>query len=524
MSASKLPAADADYRVGHRSDDRHVTAVFTIPRRRAARDPTSAAEAFKRLTSATPPVVHSLPPDVVDRLGINRWRTGFTGDQWLRLLFHLAWHFPHFFSGAAPRLRWLADEQPGSLGELVSERAMHLDGPASPAAADVFPGAVFAQTEPEIDLVTLTTSAIVLIRDALDPGRGRGLVSPPGAAALRDEFDQAGNQYPPPGRGGVGMRLDAAVVRLGSSFSTPSARELLDPWPVDQFSNWHPLSRADAAVEYAVLLGSGADWFERLADRAGGLLPRWSDESCPAVLAPPHSRRTSPSERTRTGGRRARVVPRPEAGGAPDASSAQAQADTHWQLAHHIGREGLVTHGRGNIERWIGFVFFALHFLSPEELDVLYRPDRPPYPGHWAAVLRPRRMNLFTASARVMELAGWTPPARAADRAMPVEATSPGGPDQPRLTVGPTPDWIAQHFQKKQYLLLNALWGRGLTPQDELVLTLSVTGASPLGAIRRLVTRVNAKLVGLIGRIGGEYHISERSRDDRMHWALTRLR
>jgi hypothetical protein len=66
----------------------------------------------------------------------------------------------------------------------------------------------------------------------------------------------------------------------------------------------------------------------------------------------------------------------------------------------------LITDDRGNVERWIGFVFQVLKERQPEAVEMRIIPEEPT--GRclpWNAMLTLRDMNLFQASARALELA-----------------------------------------------------------------------------------------------------------------------
>jgi hypothetical protein len=352
-------------------------------------------------------VLLDLPPEIRRRLG---YQDDFFGPTpgWERALFHLAWHFPnHFCNGAAERFRIIGDRPmrssaPEDMLQLGGARG-ELDGP--------FPGMIFSVLSGGLDLVTASEYALELMREAL---RGHTAVPEHRDASLgqlrlafADQAARAG------GLGGGRWGLGTWFVRVDSSFHTRPAAEWAGIRIGGDTQEILALSRQCPAVEYCVLRGMWCPQFLHLADLAGALLPRWPTPPYTAPLEHMHTWAERLARRRELvaetfvydlGNGRTQEVPGSEI------------AEREWQesrLFDPFSRP--VTDDRGNAERWVGFVLDALMRRDPEALDVTMGPDRrdPHMVGPWNCVVTLRNMDLFEASARVIDWMLPTPQATA---------------------------------------------------------------------------------------------------------------
>ena len=87
------------------------------------------------------------------------------------------------------------------------------------------------------------------------------------------------------------------------------------------------------------------------------------------------------------------------------------------------------------------------------------------------------------------------------------EQTKPAEDDESNGTI---PQWITKNFCQKQYTLLKLLWGKGKVAEKELLNAVKKQGgADPSGALRKLVSRAEAKMT----EIGSLWEIREMTRE-----------
>lgn len=331
---------------------RAVYVLAGAPRAEAA----AAYREFGLLAERLESMCCQLPPRLAGRVGLDAMSAQ---PDWENLLFHFAWHFPHhFISGPVRRSRLLLAR--GGRGEFeIDESGLQAEG--SELTEDYFPGVIFLAFPRTADLAAATGWAIDLLARAVRGGGGS--LSPDDT---RRQFGDLAGCFVAARElaAGAGGRLDlsAAVFSHGTSFGLPAGAAVAG-YPLPGPRTVYVLSARGAAKEFCVLAGPRVEAFVELADRAGALLPDWPAVPYPTLFGP--------------------------------ADRATAALD------------GYVTDHRGNVERWIGFVFATLKERAPDGLEVRAVPAAG---GGGISFLDLRGLDLFSASARAIELAGLTDP------------------------------------------------------------------------------------------------------------------
>jgi hypothetical protein len=379
-----------------------VRAVYT-DRGVAAAEKDAAFRSFLALGHRLLPLLRNLPESVLRRLGLDSSHPT-TFSDWVCLLFHLAWHFPeHFAHGAVARCRLLVTDQNDIV---VSEDMLQL----SPVRAtqDRFPGVIYSWFPPNLELVTATEYAIDLLRCVLTNGATR---TPTDEVrnqfkALHEAFSETGQLLESHAGFGPFSDFEAKVIRLDSSLHTPPATE----WAGIQAQGAPQvrfLSRNNAVKECCILHGAYVDTFLKLADQAGALLPEWPSEPYPALLEDAEHWQRRLQRRNELAGQSFWIVSETGKPLHEEAVPSSTLVDTFWwattpsSLSHR-----LVTDHRGNVERWIGFLFHVLKEMQPDAVEIRIIPEE--QIGRclpWNAILTLRDTNLFQASARALELA-----------------------------------------------------------------------------------------------------------------------
>lgn len=322
------------------------------------------------------PIVRELPPRLAERLGFVR---PTPPSDWAEVLFHLGWHFPNHGIEAG-RFRILSGTGDGDWDWRCHELDLQLGGVR--ASPDVFPGVIVSRLGDGSDVLSASACALRLILEALD-GSERADRPQPNTefGRLRDAFRlhaEVDATFPD--------ELSVRLLRLSDSFQTPPATE----WAgiVREANGWglpkyFVLSQLNANRVVCELRGPGSESFQELANRAGALLPCWPDRQPPALLADVAS-----------------LARRRD----PDRYPWAAVAGNGWN-------SGVVTDHRGNVERWLGFVFGMLLERRLEHLDLMTRPDEITLRGFTPvnATLTLKETNLFAASAWAIETAGLIP-------------------------------------------------------------------------------------------------------------------
>lgn len=176
------------------------------------------------------------------------------------------------------------------------------------------------------------------------------------------------------------------LLRLDNSFETAPASE----WagiPIQSgglgIPRYFTLSQRNASRVECTLHGPALRSFLEYADRAGALLPRWTAQK-----------------------------PAPLLGNVQGYAKYVRRNQFPWADPGYDQSSSMVTDQRGNIERWLGFVYQwvlsrgeEFSEFNPPLNEILQRDQGEPI---YIAVT-PRGMNLFAASARVIEEAGLVP-------------------------------------------------------------------------------------------------------------------
>jgi hypothetical protein len=366
-------------------------------------------------------LVSELPGGTRRRLGLREVYNSPLHD-WIWVLFHMAWHFPeHFSRGVVFRGRLLDSE----LRRLViSEDRLQLSE-VKGLPNDRYPGVIFSRFPNTLDLVTATERAIELIRQAVQVTDSTSLTDDIRLQfrRLHREFLANGEFISQSARKAT-LDLDVRVLRLDNSFRMPAASQWAEYLLGGVAQLTYFLSRMGCVKEVCVIRGAVAGSFVGRADRAGALLPAWSAAPAAALLHDINNWlfRVNRTQELRT----QRYYPFSK-----DGNLLSDQPFPPEQLAQHFwesmrpspGSSGLVTDHRGNVERWLGFVFYMLKEYEPGAIEICTIPNEE---QGWCtgrnAILTLREINLFQASARAMELAGWIQDrAPAASKAIPVK-------------------------------------------------------------------------------------------------------
>jgi hypothetical protein len=362
--------------------------------------------AFAPLGQRMSGLIRELPDDTRRRLGIGELY-GTPAEDWVWVLFHLAWHFPdHFARGAVCRCRWLATDDHAFV---APEQSLQLSGVVGDIR-DRFPGLIFSRFPHQLDLVTATSHTIDLIRSAVRSGGGFQ-VSDANRDQLRrmhQEFAAIGG-YPTRRSGADGdFDLDVRVLRLDNSFRTPPAARWAGYREGGDAQQTLVLSLRRGVREVCVLGGPSAGDFTRRADRAGALLPPWAEHRAAPLLQDTDQWLMRVNRRSELASEQyySATEDGSPPGGEPIPRAAVVRH--YWESTRPSPHWGeTVTDHRGNVERWLGFVFYTLKEYAPESVEIRRASEgRTDYRG-WNAILTLREMNIYQASARAMELAGW---------------------------------------------------------------------------------------------------------------------
>ncbi|MBY0456642.1 MAG: hypothetical protein K2V38_04840, partial [Gemmataceae bacterium] len=309
-------------------------------------------------------LVRELPPRTRERLGV-REVVGAPVDDWVWLLFHLAWHFPdHFARGVVRRERLL---QTNFGPRCEPEEWVQLNGLISDAH-DQFPGLVFSRFPHELDLVTATGYAIELFRRALQETAFR--IADPVREQLRlwhREFVSVGELYArQPGSAGD---LDVRVLRLDSSFHTPPATRWADYRMGGAIQRTFLLGHLRAVKEVCVLRGPSVTDFVTRADRVGALLPAWPDHRPASVLEDAAGWLRRVARRRELQSEQLYFVTEDKTPPHGQPVPRTQVVEQYWTSTRMSGG-GLVTDHRGNVERWLGFIFHVLKEFDPDAVEV----------------------------------------------------------------------------------------------------------------------------------------------------------
>jgi nucleoside phosphorylase len=298
------------------------------------------------ITGEIHPLLRQLPKTVRERLQLP------DSDNWWRIVFHLAWHFPRPFLKATRR-RLLSKD--GAHAGISDETCVQLHGMGS--RSDLLPGLIYS--EMAHDLCTCSEAAVTVILDVLEKHAQVGTPTRPEARALSAEqrrtFDQlraefeAGAQMP--------MSLECKVLKLANSFESPPATEWAGLEVGGCVERFLTLSKLNDQQEIVQIRGPATDWFCQVAERAGNALPRWIPDF-PLLFDDPQ---------------RGFGGPRP-------------------------------VMNRDACKRWIGFVFATIKQHAPEALRVTWGTSMGPLSYGFATLDR----NLCGVSVLAIDLARLT--------------------------------------------------------------------------------------------------------------------
>jgi hypothetical protein len=374
----------------------------------------AAFRAFRPVAHRLSVLIRELPERTLSRLGF-RSVFGTPLDDWAWVLFHLAWHFPdHFARGVVHRDRLLRVEG----GMFVAQEDWIQLGGVTGTPPDCHPGLIFSRFPRELDLVTATGYAVDLLRQAVRGGAAFQITE-----AIREQLIRLHQEFTAFGtlaathRGGpLGSDLAPRVLRLDNSFRTPAAAQWAGYRAGGTIQENLFLARSGDTKEVCVLRGPSVNDFTRRANQAGALLPAWPEQPAAALLedAPAWLGRVARMRELQS--QQFEIV-------TPDGSPPHGEPIPRSQLAQYYwestrmlpGWGRMVTDHRGNVERWVGYVFHVFKEFEPELVEIRTFPVGQHGDGHgWNAILTLPGMNFYQASARAMELAGWVRPAAGA--------------------------------------------------------------------------------------------------------------
>ena len=272
-------------------------------------------------------------------------------ENWWRIVFHFAWHFPRPFLNATRR-RWMArNGTPAGVGD---ETFIQLHGMGG--QSDLLPGLIYSELAH--DLCTCSEAAVSVILDALQrheqvAGRA-GIETPTLSAEQRRAFDGLRAEFETRTR--MQMGLECKLFKLADSFESPPASEwggLRVGGCVERFLF---LSKLNDQQEIVQIRGPATEWFCRISEQAGNVLPPWVPDQ-PILFSFPG----------RVG------APRPAM-------------------------------NRDACERWLGFVFATIKQHAPESLCVTWGTQMGPMSYGFATLDR----ELCAASVMAIDLARLT--------------------------------------------------------------------------------------------------------------------
>lgn len=215
------------------------------------------------ITSEILPLLGQLPRPVREFMQLPE------SDNWWRVAFHLAWHFPRPFLGATRRRLLARDGSPYSSSDETFVQLLGTFG-----LSDLLPGLIYSELRH--DLSICSEAAVGVITNALEQHGQIGPSTLPEAQVAWDDqrraFDRpqdeflAGMQIPAPS-------LECKLLKLASSFETPPASEWADLEVGGRAEPLLTLSRLNDMQEIVQIRGPATEWFCQLARRAGDALP-----------------------------------------------------------------------------------------------------------------------------------------------------------------------------------------------------------------------------------------------------------
>jgi hypothetical protein len=172
----------------------------------------TALATVEAITGEVCPLLPELPKWVRDRLQLP------DSDDWWRIVFHLAWHFPRPFLKAARR-RLLAVD--GASAGSSDETVVQLHGMGG--RSDALPGLIYSELGH--DLCTSSEAALTVILEVLEQHaqavKSAGPQSVRLSATQRRTFDQLRAEF----AAGASIPMDMRLLKLADSFESPPATE-----------------------------------------------------------------------------------------------------------------------------------------------------------------------------------------------------------------------------------------------------------------------------------------------------------
>jgi hypothetical protein len=294
------------------------------------------------------------------------------GDDWWRILFHLAWHLPRPFLRAT---RWRLLAHDGAPAGRSDERSVQLHG--TDGRSDLLPGLIYSELGKE--LCICSEAAVGVIIEALEQYAqmaGSRLERPHHLSPdQRQTFDRlraeflAGAQPPGQAKSLFGGQLsvpllECKLLKLADSFESPPAMEWAGLKMGGCAERMLVLSRLNDLQEVVQIRGAATEWFCELAERAGSALPGWIPD-LPILF--------DDFRRTESG--------------------------------ISVGVSGPPpVMNRSALKRWVGFVFATLKYHGHEALQVRWGTEMGPLSYGLATLDR----DLCAASVVAIDLAGLT--------------------------------------------------------------------------------------------------------------------
>ena len=214
------------------------------------------------ITGELHPLLRVLPKLVRERLQLPE------SDNWWRIVFHIAWHFPRPFLNATRRRLLAKDGAPAGVSDETFVQTYGVGG-----RTDLLPGLIYSKLEH--DLCTCSEAAISVVLDALEKHAQTDTLAEPEALSVeqRRKFDQlrvdfeAGAQMP--------MGLECKLLKLADSFESPPAIEWAHLEVGGCVERFLTLSKLNDQQEIVQIRGPATKWFCQVAERAGNTLPTW---------------------------------------------------------------------------------------------------------------------------------------------------------------------------------------------------------------------------------------------------------
>ncbi len=336
-----------------------------------------------------------LPESLLTRLGLDP----LTPTPWVMAVAHLGLHFPDHglgvvrrraVTGPAGRPHWVAEhtlppgvaagaEDPPTAAPGVFDRVF----PGSDRVAPDHPshlGVVVDCLADHTDFFSASAAGIQLLMEALE--------NPADGPTPHPSFEQLSSEF-----AALSAHLSGRTESLRTRLIWARGAAMFSPLPARGLDGRtaHPtrryvLSRLRAEQVLSELAGPAAEWFAGLADRAGGLLPRWPTRAYSDL-------RRGMAGRLPTRGAGDWDVPR-EGENEYEALVRTTRAVLYGEAGlgtPQLGLPPLVTDQRGNTERWFGLLLdFILQGGSDWSRAQTERGSDGAvalsFPGEWLAV------------------------------------------------------------------------------------------------------------------------------------------